>query len=581
MKAAVLEKASNYDIPLAYLKGSRHLFSQDFVIVQNLLLDNEDFQSTLTGVLFTVPKNNLRLRAPGIEMTSEFYRDPIINNLIPLWYRYKVKLPVQSTSINTRTLSLQTVPGQTLVEIKNLKDSATQHIVINQLKFLIDGQEQSSSSYTINHADGSLLADLSALAPNVYNLEVQYTIVQLSIDISVLEGVTSLRVRKHYKEEFLVDVLTSRDTNITAKYQYRGKSFEELGLPDILYTEVEPELVALNTYTFSYVDVIKFPTKKTYLLFAIRSKRSYLPTIFGPREPQGLDSERPWHIRLEGILPLSYKIKEVEISGQRVEGKKQRATIISKNQIKIGANRLFLTSAKDNKHIEGISVYSSSNTKSLLPVNSYDSRTGVITLDVEVPFAAEIYVEFRELVDWVDYENLQLNPILENDPESILSQKFLVYVDFNSTDDDRNIFHIGIPKIVNGEFYNYSLQELRSIVSSLTVNGLALALVEVTETTDEDYYIDYDLRTRGGYSGESYYLTDRATWDGENVDITGQLFTFVPRKVVEDQKQLELKWDVGLSPESAELIARNKIEAVIVNTTRVGMNNEILYEGEF
>lgn len=325
MKAAILEKVSNYDIPLAYLKGSRHLFSQDFVIVQNLLLDNEDFQSTLTGVLFTVPKTNLRLRAPGIEMTSEFYRDPILNNLIPLWYRYKIKLPVQSTSINTRTLSLQTVPGQTLVEIKNLKDSATQHIVINELKFLIDGQEQSSSSYTINHADGSLLADLSALPPNAYSLEVQYTIVQLSIDISALEGVTSLRVRKHFKEEFLVDVLSSRDVNITAKYQYRGKSFEELGLPDILYTEVEPELVSLNTYTFSYVDVIKFPTKKTYLLFAIRSKRSYLPTIFGPREPQGLDSERPWHIRLEGILPLSYKIKEVEITGQRVEGKKTKS----------------------------------------------------------------------------------------------------------------------------------------------------------------------------------------------------------------------------------------------------------------
>lgn len=581
MKAAVLEKVGNYDIPIAYLKGSRHLFSQDFVVVQNLLLDNEDFQSTLTGVLFTVPKSNLRLKAPGIEMTSEFYRDPILNTLIPLWYRYKIKSPVQSTSVNTRTLSLQTVPGQNLVEIKNLKDSATQHIVINQLKFFIDSQEQSASAYTINHADGSLLADLSALPPNNYNLEVQYSIVQLSLDITVVEGVTSLRVRKHFNDEFLVDVLSSRETNINTKYQYRGKSYEELGLPDILYTEVEPELVALNTYTYSYVDSIKFPTKKTYLLFAIRSKRSYLPTIFGPREPQGLDSERPWHIRLEGILPLSYKIKEVEIGGQRVEGKKQRATVISKNQIKIGANRLFLTSAKNNKYIEGINVYTSSNTESLLPVNLYDSKTGVITLDVDIPFTAEIYVEFREIVDWVDYEDLQLNPILENDPEIILGQKFLIYADFNSTNDDRNIYHISIPKIVNGEFYSYSLDELKALVLSKTTNGLALALVEITETTDEDYYIDYDLRTRGGYSGESYYLTDRVTWDGENVDITGQLFTFVPRKVVQDQTLLEQKWNPALSGIQAELISKGKIESVIVSATRSGMRNEIFYDGEF
>jgi hypothetical protein len=581
LKAAILEKLSKYDISIAYLKASRKLFSQDFVVVQNLLLDNKDFQSTLTGVLFTIPKNNLRLKAPGIEMTNEFYRDQILNTLIPLWYRYKVKLPVQSTSVNTRSLSLQTVSGQGIVEVKNLRDNNAQYIVLNTVKFLIDGQEQSSNAYTINHADGSITADLSALAPNVYNIEVQYTIVQLSIDIKTTEGFYSLRVRSHYKEEFLVDVLTSRDINISVKYQYRGKSFEEIGFPKILFNEVEPELVTNNTYTFSYINTIKFPTSKKYLLFAIRSKRPYLPTIFGPREPQGLDSDRPWFLRLEGIVPNNYKIKEVETGGQKVEGKKQRAIVLSKTQIKIGADKLFLTVSKDNKHIEGINVYSTSNPGIFLPVNSYDSRTGVITLDVEVPYAAELYVEFRELVDWIDYEQIQFNPILEQDPEFILSNKFLIYVDFNSSEEDRNIYHISIPKIVDGDFYNYSLKELRDLVSAKTTNGLAIALVEVTESTDEDYYVNYDLRSRGGYSGESHYLTDRIVWDGENIDITGQLFTFIPRQLVESQRLLEQNWDSTISQEQAELIARNKIEAIVVNATRTGMRNEIFYDGEF
>jgi hypothetical protein len=419
------------------------------------------------------------------------------------------------------------------------------------------------------------------LAPNVYNIEVQYTIVQLSIDIKTTEGFYSLRVRSHYKEEFLVDVLTSRDINISVKYQYRGKSFEEIGFPKILFNEVEPELVTNNTYTFSYINTIKFPTSKKYLLFAIRSKRPYLPTIFGPREPQGLDSDRPWFLRLEGIVPNNYKIKEVETGGQKVEGKKQRAIVLSKTQIKIGADKLFLTVSKDNKHIEGINVYSTSNPGIFLPVNSYDSRTGVITLDVEVPYAAELYVEFRELVDWIDYEQIQFNPILEQDPEFILSNKFLIYVDFNSSEEDRNIYHISIPKIVDGDFYNYSLKELRDLVSAKTTNGLAIALVEVTESTDEDYYVNYDLRSRGGYSGESHYLTDRIVWDGENIDITGQLFTFIPRQLVESQRLLEQNWDSTISQEQAELIARNKIEAIVVNATRTGMRNEIFYDGEF
>lgn len=580
MKASIVTNNSRYDIPIAYMRGSRKLFSQDFVVNQNLLLERKEFQSTLLGVLFTIAKPNLRIKAPGIDLTGEFYRDQVLNILVPLWYVYKIKLPVQSTAVNRRVVSLQTEVGQTLVEVKNLRTTSKDHIVINTVKFLIDNQEQSALSYNINHADGSLVADISALTPNVYTIEVQYDLVQLGIDVTLTEGVFSLRARHHFKEEYLVDVLTSKELVVDIKYQYKGTTHQEIAFPDTLYKEVEPELVASNTYTYSYVDVVKFPTTKSYLLFAIRSKRSYLPTLFGSREPQGLDSDRPWFLRLEGVLPAGYAIKELSLGSQKIESRKQKGIIVSKNQIKIGANKLYLVRSRTSDTIEGINVYTPNRETNLFPVTNYDSRTGIITIANEIPPFAEIFVEFREIIDWTDYENLQLNPLLENDPEFILSNKFLVYADFNSTDDDRSIYHIALPKILNGEFYTYSLEELIAYVAKKTTNGLPIALVEITETTDEDYYISYDIRPRGGYSGESRLITDRVLWDGEDVDITGQLFTFIPRQVVEKQKELELAWDPSITLEQAELLSRQKIESVIVDTTRVGMRNEVLYDGE-
>ena len=60
------------------------------------------------------------------------------------------------------------------------------------------------------------------------------------------------------------------------------------------------------------------------------------------------------------------------------------------------------------------------------------------------------------------------------------------------------MYHIAIPKIVAGEFYDYTLQDLRNIVANHTSSGLAIALVELVESTDEDYYFPYDIRPRGG-----------------------------------------------------------------------------------
>lgn len=580
MKAALLTEIGAYDIPISYLKGSRKLFSQDFVVCQNLLLTNKAYQATLLGVLFTIAKPNLRIKAPGIELTGEFFREEVLNILIPLWYGYKVKLPVQSTASSQRTVAIQTIPGETLIEIKNLRDNIKQHIVINTLSFSIDGQEQSALSYSINHADGSIVSDISALAPNSYNIEVKYDLVELSIEVIPGEGVYSLRVRNHFKDLYLVDVLTSSELAATIKYQYKGLTYEELGVPDILFKQVEPELVAPNTYTFSYTDYVKFPTTKTFLLFAIRSKRSYLPTIFGPREPQGLDSDRPWFMRLEGILPQGVTIKETNLGTQKIDSKKQKGVVISKNQIRIGASKLYLAKTKDNKHLEGISVYASGRDDYLFPVSNYDPRTGVITLDIDIPLFADIFVEFREIIEWTDYEQLQLNPLLQSDPETILKNLFLVYADFTSTDDDRSLYHIQLPKVVDGEFHNYTLEECQALVAEVTSNGLPIALIGLTETTDEDYYFSYDIRARGGYTGNNLKIVDRVLWDGEDVDITGKLFTFVPRNIVDRQIELEKKWDPTITVEQAELITRRKIESVIVDATRVGMQNQIYYDGE-
>lgn len=577
MKAALTRSVGKYDVTVSYFRGYRKLFSQDFIAVQNLLLDDKNFQATLTGVLFTTPRPNLRVKAPGIEITNEFYRDVDMNVLIPLWYRYKLKRPVQATATIDKSLSFQTIPGETLVTISNLLEKKGQLIVIDRFRFYIDGQLQTVSAYNINHADGSVSVDLSAFPPNVYNIEILYTLVQLSIDVKPLEGVWSLRVQSHYKDEFIVDILTSTPSAVYVKYQYRGQSFEETVVPNILFTEVEKELVANETYTFSYTESIKFPTRKTYVLYAIRKKRPYLETMFGCRAPRGLDYNRPWFLKLEGIVPAGYRVAEMEGVYEKPEGRRQRGVVIGKNQIMIGASKLFITGG-EGKYIKGIDVYFRDNPDVLVPVESYDPITGVITLGIEIPATSEVFAEFREIVDWAEYEDLQLNPVLEADPEYVIKHKFLLYIDLNSADPKRSVYHVALPKIVNGEFYNYTINELRAVVASKTSRGIPLALAEIVETTDEDYYSDYDMRTRGGYSGRTRKITDRIFWDGEDVDITGQLFTYVPKRLVEAETQRELFWNVGITTTEAELIAKRRIESVIIDATRVGMQNEIIFE---
>lgn len=580
MKASLVEKVGKYEIPLYYMRGNRKLYSQDFVSVQNLLIDNSDFQATLTGVLFTAPRQNLSIKSAGIELTAEFFKDTKLNILIPLWYKYTVTLPIESTSVEKKSVSVTSVPGQQFVEIKNLKTIPSQHIVTNRATLRINGETQSQLAFTINHAEGSIITDLSKLPPAEYLLEVTYELVELNFEVQVYEGVYGIRVRHHFRKEYLIDILTSSDQSALISYRYKSEPKQEVVVPEILYKQLEPEFVGQETYTFAYTDTIKFPSYRSFLLFAIRAKRPEFPTVFGPREPLGLDFDKPWFIRLEGILPSKYVIDEVSESQEYVEGRKQRAVVLTKNKIRIGARNLVLNRTSSGRYLKGIDVYTSSGKENLIPVLSYDIKSGIITLDAEVPLDAVIYVEFRELVDWVDYEGIQFNPILADDQDYILKNKFIIYADFNSPDPERHLYHIAIPKIVAGEFYDYTLQDLRNIVANHTSSGLAIALVELVESTDEDYYFPYDIRPRGGYSGSKRKLVDRIFWDGEDVDLTGQFFTFVPRKVVEDRLQLEQKWNVGIDPVEAELVTRGIIEKVIIGSTRIGMNNKIIYEGE-
>ncbi|TXG86503.1 MAG: hypothetical protein E6R13_00360 [Spirochaetes bacterium] len=580
MKASLVEKVGKYEIPLYYMRGNRKLYSQDFVSVQNLLIDNSDFQATLTGVLFTAPRQNLSIKSAGIELTAEFFKDTKLNILIPLWYKYSVTLPIESTSVEKKSVSVTSVPGQQFVEIKNLKTIPSQHIVTNRATLRINGETQSQLAFTINHAEGSIITDLSKLPPAEYLLEVTYELVELNFEVQVYEGVYGIRVRYHFRKEYLIDILTSSDQSALISYRYKSEPKQEVVVPEILYKQLEPEFVGPETYTFAYTDTIKFPSYRSFLLFAIRAKRPEFPTVFGPREPLGLDFDKPWFIRLEGILPSKYVIDEVSESQEYVEGRKQRAVVLTKNKIRIGARNLVLNRTSSGRYLKGIDVYTSSGKENLIPVLSYDIKSGIITLDAEVPLDAVIYVEFRELVDWVDYEGIQFNPILADDQDYILKNKFIIYADFNSPDPERHLYHIAIPKIVAGEFYDYSLQDLRNIVANHTSSGLAIALVELVESTDEDYYFPYDIRPRGGYSGSKRKLVDRIFWDGEDVDLTGQFFTFVPRKVVEDRLQLEQKWNVGIDPVEAELVTRGIIEKVIIGSTRIGMSNKIIYEGE-
>jgi hypothetical protein len=580
LKASIVEKVGRYEIPLYYMRGNRKLYSQDFVSVQNLLVDLSDFQATLTGVLFTPPRQNLSIKSAGVEITAEFFKDTKLNILIPLWYKYSVNFPIESTSVETKSLSVTSVPGQQFVEIKNLKTTPSQHIVTNRAVLKINGETQSQLAFTINHAEGSIITDLSKLPPAEYLIEVTFELVELNFEVQLVEGVYGIRARHHFRKEYLIDILTSSDQSALISYRYRSEPKQEVIVPEILYKQLEPQFVGPETYTFAYTDTIKFPSYRSFLLFAIRAKRPDFPTVFGPREPLGLDFDKPWFVRLEGILSSKYHINEVSESQEYIEGRKQRAMVLTKNKIRIGARNLVLNRTTSGKYLKGIDVYTSSSRETLIPVISYDVKNGIITVDAELPLDAVVYAEFKELVDWVDYEGIQFNPILAEDQDYILKNKFIIYADFNSSDPERNLYHVAIPKIVAGEFFNYSLQDLRNIVANYTSNGLAIALVELVESTDEDYYFPYDVRPRGGYSGNKRKMVDRIFWDGEDVDLTGQFFTFVPRKVVDDRLELEKKWNIGIDPIQAELITRGIIENVIIDSTRIGMSNKIIYEGE-
>jgi hypothetical protein len=580
LKASVVEKVGKYEIPLYYMRGNRKLYSQDFVSVQNLLMDLSDFQATLTGVLFTAPRQDLSIKSAGVEITAEFFKDTKLNILIPLWYKYSVNFPIESTSVERKSLSVTSVPGQQFVEIKNLKTVPSQHIVTNRATLKINGETQSQLAFTINHAEGSIITDLSKLPPAEYLIEVTFELVELNFEVQLVEGVYGVRARHHFRKEYLIDILTSSDQSALISYRYRSEPKQEVIVPEILYKQLEPQFVGPETYTFAYTDTIKFPSYRPFLLFAIRAKRPDFPTVFGPREPLGLDFDKPWFVRLEGILPSKYHIKEVSESQEYIEGRKQRAVVLAKNKIRIGARNLILNRTTSGKYLKGIDVYTSSSKETLIPVISYDVKNGIITVDAELPLDAVVYAEFRELVDWVDYEGIQFNPVLAEDQDYILKNKFIIYADFSSPNPERNLYHVAIPKIVAGEFFDYSLQDLRNIVANYTPNGLPIALVELVESTDEDYYFPYDIRPRGGYSGNKRKMVDRIFWDGEDVDLTGQLFTFVPRKVVRDRLELEKKWNIGIDPVQAELITRGIIESVIIDSTRIGMNNKIVYEGE-
>ena len=271
MKASLVEKVGKYEIPLYYMRGNRKLYSQDFVSVQNLLIDNSDFQATLTGVLFTAPRQNLSIKSAGIELTAEFFKDTKLNILIPLWYKYTVTLPIESTSVEKKSVSVTSVPGQQFVEIKNLKTIPSQHIVTNRATLRINGETQSQLAFTINHAEGSIITDLSKLPPAEYLLEVTYELVELNFEVQVYEGVYGIRVRHHFRKEYLIDILTSSDQSALISYRYKSEPKQEVVVPEILYKQLEPEFVGQETYTFAYTDTIKFPSYRSFLLFAIRA----------------------------------------------------------------------------------------------------------------------------------------------------------------------------------------------------------------------------------------------------------------------------------------------------------------------
>ena len=572
MKAGIVSKSSRFDIPIAFANGKKPLFSQDFIVVDNLLVNNPDFVNTLHGVLLTSAKPNMTLKAPRIELTAEFVQGE--SSLIPMWYSQILRKTVKATNVIRKTIEITTNPGDTVAILGPLIDTPKSYVVANTASILVNGQVQSESAFYIDRGGNRVLVNIgNSSQANVVSFS--YDIVQLSLDATIDSGQWSVIPSLHFGDRYIARMIYSEATVGEISYISEDKTETDIVVADPLFQEVPKEIVSPRTFTFSYEEFVTFPNSEPYILYAIRSADSTSRTMVSIKAPGGLGQSNIWFIQISGKIPDGYHIPEIPTLLYNSQPRKEDVTVVGPRKVRLGSKDIAYSISPDGKRLEGIKLYDPEDPGSLIPLSGYNKQTGIGTLATDVPVGNILTAEYLEFVDWVEYEGIQFNPVFAEDKGEIINNYVVIYF-INDPALESTISHMFLPKTVDGSSKIYTFDEIEKAVKEIHPLAIPMALVQVVEPVDQDYFTLYDVRQLGGKWGND--MTDYSYWDGESVDLTGQFFTIVSSKLVDKVKQVEKDWAVNITDEEARRLAKERIEKVVKKYIRVGMNNEIIYE---
>lgn len=572
MNAVIRESIDNLSIPIAYALGARRFYSQEFVSVTNLLGYDSRFVKKVVGTYIVSPGTEFLADTGDIDVTGEFFFDPQTGESTPMWYGQILRKPVERKSISKKTVT-QTYQGSVAV-FNSVKERLSDVIVSDTIAVSVDGQPQALSAVYVDHAIGSFYVDLTQLPPVPHNITVNYEVITLDVQFTDVLGATSFRASDYGKGSYVVTVLYSRSTGGIVRYKTSGQYVNEAVQSDLLYRKSQRGLVVTDSYTFAYDNLgLQLPSTRTFQNFALRP-RVESGTVVTFQPPLGLAIGQPWFVRVVGKPPSGVQIPEIESSARSIEDRKEVATVVDRKKLSVSGKNLIVTSDSTGK-LGGISAVTLDG-KREIPIESVDILNGIINTSVELPLDALIEVAYKEEVTWFEYEKLQLNPSLENDPTVILSNFALIFI--GPVINNESIGHLLIPRAVDGRFKMYSIEELRVLCEAYRPGSIPAALVQVIESVNENYYDFTDLRARGGYSQDSLYITDRIAWDGDDVDLSGNVIVRIPKALVGEVTDRELRWNKLLTAGQAKDIATVKIREAVEMHRRRGMKFHEVWE---
>lgn len=567
MKAKILSDSTKYDVPIAFLRGRRLLHAQDFVVARNLLVNDPRFLVSLAGTLIISPPISQTLNVPGIEITGEFKRTRF-GDEIPMWYTAALSTPVKATRKTTKSVQQEFVAGPNkIVRVGGVIDKDNQYIVTNTIVLTIDDIAQRTTAFYIDHMNGAIAFDTSDLPAGNHRLTLVITVVEIELQVLDYVGVVDLRVSHYFENEYLVRVLFNNKS--TAKVVYTGKetSVTEIVSNTLTYKRVPPEFVAKDTYTYAFEKGnVTLPSSRSFQRFALRTSKPDSRTTIFIDQPLGVSIEEPWFIRLGGNIPDAYAVRGLsKTTGNRVS-RREFTKAVSLNQVPIAGRDIYLYRGADGS-LQGIKVYPEGYPDMPLPVISFSAETGLVSFDIDIPRETTFVAEYIEIPEWAEYIELQLNPSLELDGQEILNKTFLIYMVPDPIDSVR---HYALDRFENGIIKEYTFQELKDFVLTIDPYAIPIALVEIRDPVDQDFYEAFDARARGGYEGDKAKTVDYAAWDGEDVDITGVIVKSVPALMIDELKTRVMLWE-GLDDASAQEKARILIDDAMEKYKRIGM----------